>query len=152
MAGANLMRMRCLFVCLSAPLALRAQGAMAATEPPVIAVSGATFALSVADLVASERWYTEKLGLEVSMRVPGTVVVLQGGGLSVELIHSDGAVPLRSVIPSARDATAVFGIFKVGVIVADFDGTLATLRARGVEIAYVIVRDNAGNLIQVFGR
>jgi hypothetical protein len=58
----------------------------------------------------------------------------------------------------------VHGIFKGGVFVAEYDKTLATLRARGVEIsmgpfpardgipANFIVRDNAGNLIQFFGQ
>jgi hypothetical protein len=51
-----------------------------------------------------------------------------------------------------------------GVIVDDFDKTLAMLKARNVEIAMgpfpakgnqranIIVKDNAGNLIQFFGR
>jgi len=46
----------------------------------------------------------------------------------------------------------------------DFDGAVARLKARGVEIAFgpcparegqranVLIRDNAGNLIQLFGR
>jgi hypothetical protein len=58
----------------------------------------------------------------------------------------------------------IHGISKVGVIVDDFDGTLATLKSRGVEIflgpfparngqrANVIVKDNSGNLIQLFGK
>jgi hypothetical protein len=58
----------------------------------------------------------------------------------------------------------VHGIFKAGVVVDDYDVTLATLRARGVDIAIgpfparngqranFIVRDNAGNFIQFFGR
>jgi hypothetical protein len=64
----------------------------------------------------------------------------------------------------SRPSHLVHGISKVGVIVDDFDGTLATLKARGVEIyigpfparngqrANVIVKDNAGNLIQFFGK
>ena len=58
----------------------------------------------------------------------------------------------------------VHGIFKIGVIIDDFDKTLGILKARGVEIAYgpyprrgnqranVILRDNAGNLIQLFAK
>jgi hypothetical protein len=54
-------------------------------------------------------------------------------------------------------------VFKAGLMVDDFDGVLARLKARGVEIAYglfparpnkranMIIRDNAGNLIQFFG-
>jgi catechol 2,3-dioxygenase-like lactoylglutathione lyase family enzyme len=124
---------------------------------------GAFFALSVADLDASVRWYTEKLGLATTMRRPKengvAVAVLEGGGLIVELLQLDGARPLA---PDGREK--VHGFFKAGVIVDDFDGALATLRARGVEIAYgpyskrgdqranVIIKDGAGNLIQLFGR
>jgi len=51
----------------------------------------------------------------------------------------------------------------VGVIASDFEKTLSTLKERGADIAFgpfparpgqranVIVRDNAGNLIQFFG-
>ena len=60
--------------------------------------------------------------------------------------------------------TQTHGIFKAGVIVEDFDRMLAALKARQLEIAYgpyparanqranVIVRDNAGNLLQFFGK
>jgi len=56
------------------------------------------------------------------------------------------------------------GFFKAGFFVHDFGGAVTQLRARGVEIvvgpfpqrddqkANVIIRDNAGNLIQIFGR
>jgi hypothetical protein len=58
----------------------------------------------------------------------------------------------------------VHGLVKAGIIVDNFEDVLAAFRARRVEVAYgpfparqkqranVIVRDNAGNLIQVFGR
>jgi hypothetical protein len=67
-------------------------------------------------LEASTRWYIEKLGLTVVMRVPRTdatrakVSLLQGGGLAVELIQHDDAVSLRSILPAARDAISVHGI------------------------------------------
>jgi hypothetical protein len=92
------------------------------------------------------------------------VVVLEGGGLIVELIQDDDAVALKTTAPAARDGIQVHGVVKAGVVVADFDATLATLRQRRVEIAYgpypagkeqranVIVRDGDGNLIQFFGR
>ena len=80
-----------------------------------------------------------------------------------------GADPAR-LGPSADDgrsgregALYIHVIFKVGVIVSDFEKTLSTLKERGADIAFgpfparpgqranVIVRDNAGNLIQFFG-
>ena len=56
------MKKTCLLLC----FALRA----AAAEPPVMAASGAFFAVSVADLKASAQWYTEKLGLRAVMQTP----------------------------------------------------------------------------------
>ena len=135
---------------------------------PVMTASGAFLAISVPDLQASTRWYSEKLGLRVVMQVPKrdkvAVAVLEGGGLTVELIQKDDAVPLRQVAPRMEDNTLVHGIFKAGAIVANFDRTVETLKQRGVQIAYgpfpakadqranVIIRDNAGNLIQLFGQ
>ena len=123
---------------------------------------GAFFALSVADLTASSNWYRDKLGLEIVMQVPVQngigVTVLEGGGLTVELIQNAQARP------PVGDPQLVHGYFKSGMIVKDFDRTLATLRERGVEVAFgpfpasesqranAILRDNAGNLLQLFGR
>lgn len=137
----------------------------APADSAAVSATGAFFALSVPDLAASVRWYSEKLGLRVVMEPPKSehvsVTVLEGGGLIVELIQNDKAMPLATAAPGVKE---VHGIFKVGVIVDDFDKTLAILRARGVDIAYgpyprqenqranVIVRDNAGNLIQLFGK
>src|SRR5437899_13082283 len=89
------------------------------------------------------------------------IALLQGGGLTVELIQHDDALPLRSLRPARDGAISVHGIVKVGVTVDDFDATLAALRARGVDIAYgpypkrpdqpanVIIRDSDGNLVQI---
>jgi len=128
---------------------------------------GAFFALSVADIKASTQWYTEKLGLKVTMQPPPGgpvhVVVLEGGGLIVELIQHDAALALDKLTPPRDDAIQVHGFFKAGVIVEDFDALVATLKARGVAFAHgpyaakegrranVIIRDNAGNLIHFFG-
>jgi catechol 2,3-dioxygenase-like lactoylglutathione lyase family enzyme len=134
----------------------------------VLTTSGAFFGLSVPDLEASIRWYSEKLGLRITLRPPaheGTeVALLEGGGLMVELIRRADAVPLGQVAPQLGANYVVHGYFKAGVVVDDFEATLAVLRSRGVEIAMgpfparpgqranVLVRDNAGNLIQFFGK
>ena len=149
----------------SAPLPLAAQGASTA---PALTAAGAFIALSVPDLDASVAWYTDKLGLRVVMDPPayqGTKVkVLEGGGLVVELLHNPAAVPLRTAAPAINHTTLVHGLFKAGFAVTDYDRALATLRERGVEIAMgpfpaqngqranVIIRDNAGNLLQLFAR
>ena len=85
-------------------------------------------------------------------------VVLEGNGLTVELIRHTGS-KLRT-----GDPVLAQGFVKAGVVVDDFDGTLAMLRTKGVQIAFgpypakpgqranVIIRDLDGNLIQFFGR
>lgn len=147
-----------LLLLLALPPVLAAQAA-----PPPFTTRGAFFALSVPDLDASTRWYQEKLGLAVTLQVsrgegPAAATVLEGGGLIVELIQH------RDAKPAAGESHLVHGFFKAGMIVENLDATLAELRSRGVEVAYgpypaeggqranVIVRDNAGNLIQLFGR
>jgi catechol 2,3-dioxygenase-like lactoylglutathione lyase family enzyme len=153
---------------LAVPTLLRGQATESRPEPPFAAAAGAFFALSVADLQASAKWYSETLGLKVVMEAPkrdkAAVTVLEGRGLIVELIQHDDALPLSKAAPAVRGNLFVHGLFKAGVVVEDFEQTVAELRARGVEIAFgpfparegqranVIVRDNAGNLIQFFGK
>jgi len=67
-------------------------------------------------------------------------------------------------LPTVSDPVLLHGIIKAGVIVDNWDRTLALLRARRVPIAFgpfpagrgqranLIIRDNSGNLIQFFGR
>lgn len=145
-------------------------GAQGQSEAPVFNVSGAFIGLSVSDMEASTRWYREKLGLTVIMQAPRTdatksaATVLQGGGLTVELVKHDEAKPLSSFLPDSKGALYVHGIFKAGIVVNDFDATIAALRSRGVNIpigpfpkradqpANAIIRDNEGNYIQIFGK
>lgn len=159
----------CLLVWLTLLPLVREQAPRSTTEQlPVIVARGAFFALSVADIDASARWYSEKLGLKVVMQAPkrdhAAVTVLEGGGFIVELIQHDDAMPLAKAAPAVKGNLFVHGMFKAGVIVDDFEKTLAMLKARGVEIfigpfparanqrANVIIKDNAGNLIQFFGK
>jgi catechol 2,3-dioxygenase-like lactoylglutathione lyase family enzyme len=158
--------MTMLALCLLAVLSSEVSQQPAAAQSPVATVTGAFFALSVPDARVSARWYTEKLGLSIVMEdssSPKTIaIVLEGGGLIVELIQSAGTMPDK-LAGAAKSELPPRGFFKGGAIVADFDRTLAALRARDVEIAYgpfparanqranVIIRDNAGNLIQLFG-
>lgn len=161
-----LLKSACLLLLVAMPLTTHAQDG--AVPVPAFRSTGAFFALSVADKDASAKWYVEKFGLKVVLRPPkadgAAAVILEGGGLIVELVELERAVPLNRAAPSVTDAAFVHGIFKAGIIVEDFDATVAVLRSRGVEFAFgpfparegqranVIVRDNAGNLIQLFGR
>ena len=144
----------------------------AASQTPVEATSftanGAFFALSVADIEASTKWYTEKLGLKITMQQPAqnkvAVAILEGGGLIVELIQNEEAQPLSSAAPAIKNSILVHGFFKAGVIVDDLDKVITHFKEKNVNIAYgpfpsganqranVIIRDNGGNLIQFFGK
>jgi catechol 2,3-dioxygenase-like lactoylglutathione lyase family enzyme len=161
--GKKMMRTACAVLWLLCAIPARA----VADPPPMPRATGAFLALSVADLDASARWYAEALGLRVVLRTPkhdkSAAVVLEGAGLIVELIKHDESVPLRTAAPAATNNILVQGIVKAGAIVEDFDGLVATLRARHVRIAFgpyparagtranVIIEDNAGNLVQFFG-
>jgi len=152
-------------VAVSSPLAPQAPRCEA---PPAIAAHG-YFSLSVPDMEASRRWYTEKLGLCTSFNFPPTPTLnagaafVQGGSLYIELVQVEGAVNLQQLLPAhageeIQGRQYVHGPMKVGAVVDSFDVTVATLRARGVEIvalqgtkhdqpATVTIRDNAGNRI-----
>jgi catechol 2,3-dioxygenase-like lactoylglutathione lyase family enzyme len=127
---------------------------------PFKPVTGAFFALSVANMNESVQWYSQKLGLEVTLEIRDkvSVTVLEGGGLTVELIHDPAARPRTVARPELTH-----GPFKAGFVVKDFGNAVEQLRARGVVFAFgpfpakdkqranLLIRDNAGNLIQIFG-
>ena len=74
------------------------------------------------------------------------------------MLQNDDAAPL------SKEAQLTHGIFKLGLIVDDLDKTLSALKARNVKVAFgpfparenamsnFIITDNAGNLIQFFGK
>jgi len=97
--------------------------------------------------------------------VKSSVMVLAGGGLLVELIETEHSSPLSKAAPGIKDRTLIQGFTKTGLIVDNFDKTLAALRERNVPILMgpypahdstglrnFIIEDNAGNLIQFFGK
>ena len=138
-----------------------------ATRNTSFTTRGAFIGISVADLDKSVAWYTDRLGLTVVMRPPAVdksrAVILEGGGLIVELMKHDDAVSLSTAAPAITRNYLVHGIFKSGIVVDDFDKTIAQLKARGVPIAIgpfpatneqranAIIRDLEGNFIQFFG-
>jgi catechol 2,3-dioxygenase-like lactoylglutathione lyase family enzyme len=145
----------CLFVTLALPAAAKER------SEPFKATTGAFFALSVQNLAESVQWYSDKLGLTVTLEAHNgnvDVTAVEGGGLLVELIHDPAATPAGVPRPEL-----LHGVFKAGFLVKDFEKTVAELRTRGVDIAFgpfpahdkqranVIIRDNVGNLIQIFG-
>jgi len=143
---------------------LTAVSAQSKPDPAFRAVEGTFFALSVQDVEASARWYSNAFGLTIASRPSAAdpaVVLLTGNGLEIELMafknSTAAADPFDAKGPHPR------GIVKVGFVVADLDRTLAALRAKGVAIAMgpfparrdqranAVIKDNSGNLIQVLG-
>lgn len=136
--------------------------AQAGAEGPFATAKGAFVALSVRDLQSTVKWYSEKLGLKQVMTIPRMDKIaggaaLEGDGILVELIQREDS--------HARTGGAelTHGIFKVGIIVTDFDRAVAAIRAKGIPIymgpfparadqrANVIIKDNEGNNLQIFG-
>lgn len=132
------------------------------TSGPFAGATGGFIALSVPDVEASARWYSEKLGLRLVMRIPRMDKIvggaaLEGGGILLELIQREDAKPGTAL------AELTHGIVKAGILVADFERAVAGLRARGVvffagpyparpgQRANVMFKDNAGNMLQVLG-
>src|SRR5687768_13797475 len=162
------MKIACLLISLAFPVALHAQPADPSKTSPLIQARETFIGLSVLDLDASTQWYSDKLGLEVTRQFARTdetrsrAALLQGGGVTVELVQHDDAVPLRTILPRPGGALYVHGIFKVGMTIDNFDETVAALRTRGVDIAFgpfparedqpanIMIRDNVGNYIQLF--
>jgi catechol 2,3-dioxygenase-like lactoylglutathione lyase family enzyme len=150
-----------LLLCATGTLSAQSSPAPRAAAAPITA-TGALIALSVADLQASSRWYEETFSLRSVMHVPvaegrNGLTVLEGNGLIVELQqHAGAAAPDRA--PAARQ-----GIFKVGIVVADYDAALAAIRAKNIPIVIgpfpardnqppnFIIRDNSGNYLQILG-
>jgi catechol 2,3-dioxygenase-like lactoylglutathione lyase family enzyme len=157
------MKILCALGLVALPSLAGGQSPVGGSDSSIVHATGAFIAVSVADLDASEKWYTEKLSLKRVMQGGrtgrlGGFVVLEGNGLIIELVKHDD-----SIRPSSSSAELVQGFFKAGAIVADFDRTAALLRAGGVEIvigpfaaretvrANLVFKDNAGNLVQLFG-
>jgi catechol 2,3-dioxygenase-like lactoylglutathione lyase family enzyme len=123
------------------------------------------FALSVPDLEASTKWYTDAFGLEAT-KLPGgekaRVALLRGRGLLIELVELAEAADLEERVPGLKGRYEVHGLFKAGFFVKDLDAEIARLRAKGVRFKgslfedpvararSILVLDNDGNIIQLF--
>lgn len=124
------------------------------------------FALVVADVDASTRWYGDVLGFALERRFgfaeAGVEIahVVSTAGIRLELIQQTGSAPSPDVGQDAFGALRTQGAKHVGLLVDDADAALAELRAKGVEVVHEVttvepagvrnfwVRDNSGNLIE----
>jgi catechol 2,3-dioxygenase-like lactoylglutathione lyase family enzyme len=145
--------------------ALVLAGAAAAPEPALAAESPTFVALSVRDLDASVKWYTETLGLTATRLPPHEVskaAILRGPGLLIELVQHGESFPLESRLPGLQGRYIVQGIFKVGVFVDDIEATVKRLEAKGARfkgrlytdettgVRSHLLLDNEDNVIQLF--
>jgi len=126
------------------------------------AVVDQTFvALLVADAQAAAAWYRDVLALTEVNRIEAedgryAIRVLEGQGLTVELIRLEG------VGPAPTDRT--LGLFKAGFYVDDIDAAYAWLASRDADVDPGIFHDKAlasrsflfrdpwGNRLQLFQR
>lgn len=136
-------------------------------EAPTVA-SPSFFAVSVADLAASEAWYRRTLGLETVRSVEsrdgrGRALVMRRGELVVELVHFEGSRAPRAD-PAVEHPFQIEGLVKAGVFVADAGQWHTYLLEAGVEadaevvidgalgVRTFVFRDPDGNRVQVFER
>lgn len=122
------------------------------------------FAISVPDLDASMRWYGEVFGFSVIDRseIPGIGVKvghMQGKGFILEIFEAADAAPLPPDRRTPNLDLLTHGNKHASFGVPDGPKAKAELEAMGVEVAMVaevdgtygvFIRDNAGNLIEIF--
>ena len=122
------------------------------------------FAISVADLEASIQWYHQNFGFTVNSRseIPGTgvkVVHMQGVGFILEIFCAPDSKPLPEdrKVPNLDFLTQ--GNKHISFGVKDGRKTKEKMEAMGIDIAFiaevdgtyaVFIRDNTGNLIEIF--
>jgi catechol 2,3-dioxygenase-like lactoylglutathione lyase family enzyme len=131
--------------------------------------TGSYFALSVADIAATKKWYAETLGFQLvkeGKSPDGTVqfALLQMDGAVLELLQMAKAQPLPKAAPGVHEAFEVHGLFKAGFVVRDLQAVYRRIQAREIQVLYdmrddkdfplgsFIVADNEGNQIQFFGK
>jgi catechol 2,3-dioxygenase-like lactoylglutathione lyase family enzyme len=121
------------------------------------------FALSVPNLEASVKWYSDAFGLSATV-LPGTekakVALLRGPELLLELVEP--TEPLEGHPAGIGDRYRVHGFFKVGFFVKDLDAEIARLKGKGVRFKgsvyedpvararSILVLDRDDNIVQLF--
>ena len=122
------------------------------------------FAISVADLEASIQWYNKHFGFTLVRRseIPGTgvkVAHMQGVGFILEIFCAPDSKPLPEDrrVPNLDFLTQ--GNKHISFGVKDGRKTKEEMEAMGIDIAFiaevdgtygVFIRDNTGNLIEIF--
>lgn len=121
-------------------------------------------AISVPDMEQTLEWYTDMLGFSLLSRseIPGEkakVAHMQGPGFLLEIFEVEGAAPLPKERSHPNTDFRTHGMKHFSIGVKDARKLVEQLQAKGVEVAFVaevdntygaFIRDNAGNLIEVF--
>lgn len=122
------------------------------------------FAISVADLEETIRWYSDVFGFTVIDRseIPGVgikVSHMQGVDMILEIFEAPGAAPLPEDRKVPNRDLMTHGNKHISFGVPDGRKAKEELEAMGVEVAMVaevdgtygvFIRDNTGNLIEIF--
>jgi catechol 2,3-dioxygenase-like lactoylglutathione lyase family enzyme/ketosteroid isomerase-like protein len=131
--------------------------------PP--ARTGAFFAVSARDAVATAAWYRDRLGFETlregaSPDGKTRFALLRRRDDLIEIVQRTGAVPAPAA--ATEDRSYEHGLLKVGFWVEDLAGLAAALKAKGTAFAFDIttppradyetfaVTDPDGNVVQFF--
>ena len=122
------------------------------------------FAISVADLEETIKWYSDIFGFTVVNRseIPGAgirVAHMQGTGFLLEVFEAPGSAPLPEDRKVPNRDLMTQGNKHMSFGVPDGRKAKEELEALGVEVAMVaevddtygvFIRDNTGNLIEIF--
>lgn len=122
------------------------------------------FAISVADMEATIAWYSRIFDFTVIDRseIPGVgikVAHMQGVGFILEIFEAPGAAPLPEDRRTPNLDLLTHGNKHMSFGVPDGPAAKAQLESMGVEVAMVaevdgtygvFIRDNTGNLIEIF--
>ena len=122
-------------------------------------------ALSIPDLEASIAWYECMLGFTEEQRFTVPELSLRAafvrrGDFRIELFQLAGAAPLPAQRRDPNEDLLTHGTKHMAFQVSDVRAAMASLKRRGVDVAWDVfeldgvaaafIRDNAGNLIELF--
>jgi catechol 2,3-dioxygenase-like lactoylglutathione lyase family enzyme len=121
------------------------------SESPAVDARPFGFALSVADVEASARWYERVFGFRpvrsVDLEERGVHVrLLVGDGAFLELVQLRDARPLSAAAPGVDKRQNLHGVFKVGFEVDDLEAALERLARLDVELALGVVDEPDGSM------
>ena len=121
--------------------------------------------ISVPNAEESAAWYKKMLGFEVVLRMKDdgvnkmNIVHIKRGNSYIELFQVENAKPLPDYRRDPNKDLAVHGLVHMAFQVPDVMAAVKELKAKGAEIAkdpvdtpgiaFVFVRDNAGNCFEL---